>query len=135
MIRTYSNLLKLHRFEDRFEYLKLPGSVGARTFGFDRYINQRFYTSRQWQHVRNQVIVRDYGCDLAVKGREIYDQIFIHHMNPISLTDLHDGNPDIMNLDFLISASRNTHLAIHFGDKSKLQDEFKERRPGDTRLW
>jgi len=135
MIRTFSGLIKLHRFEDRFEYLKLPGSVGARSFGFDRYINQRFYTSRQWQHVRNEVIARDYGCDLGIPGREIHDQIFIHHMNPISLNDLHNGNPDIINPDFLITSSRNTHLAIHFGDRSKLQKEFKERHPGDTRLW
>jgi hypothetical protein len=135
MIRTFSGLVKLHTFEDRFEYLKLPGSVGARTFGFDRYINQRFYTSRQWQHVRNEVIARDYGCDLSVVSREIQDQIYIHHMNPISVNDLYDGNLDILNIEFLITTSRNTHLAIHYGDPSKLKREFKERRPGDTRLW
>jgi hypothetical protein len=135
MIRTFSGLVKLHTFEDRFEYLKLPGSVGARTFGFDRYINQRFYTSRQWQHVRNEVIARDYGCDLSVVGREIHDKIYIHHMNPISVNDLYDGNLDILKVEFLITTSRNTHLAIHYGDRSKLKREFKERRPGDTRLW
>jgi len=135
MIRKISDLVKLTTFEDRFEYLKLPGSVGGRTFGFDRYINQRFYTSREWQRVRNDVIARDNGCDLAVYGREIYDHIYIHHMNPILPKDLYDGNADIINPEFLVSTSRNTHLAIHFSDKNKLIKLPERRRAGDTRLW
>lgn len=135
MIRTFSELIKLKSFEERFEYLKLPGAVGGKTFGFDRWINQRFYTSRQWQGIRNKVIVRDNGCDLAVFGREIYDQIYIHHMNPVSPKDLEDGNLDILDPEFLICTTRNTHQAIHFGNKDRLHILPKPRRPGDTRLW
>lgn len=135
MIRTFSELITMASFEKRFEYLKLPGAVGAKTFGFDRYINQRFYTSREWQDVRSKVIARDYGCDLAIRGRDIHDRIYIHHMNPILPNDLYSGNPDIINPEFLICTSKSTHLAIHFGDKDQLQQLPRERRQGDTRLW
>lgn len=135
-LRTFSELIQNKSFDARFEYLKLPGSVGAKTFGFDRWINQKFYTSRQWQDVRNAVIARDYGCDLSIRGREIYDRIYIHHMNPITPEDLHLGNLDrLLNPEFLITTSKATHLAIHFGDKEKLERLPPKRRPGDTRLW
>lgn len=133
--KTFSELIRYKTFEDRFEYLKLQGSVGAKTFGFDRWINQRFYTSREWQRVRNQVIARDSACDLSFPGRDIYDIIYIHHMNPVLPSDLHDWNPDIVNLEFLVCTTRQTHLAIHFGDKEKLQNLPITRKPGDTRLW
>jgi hypothetical protein len=135
MVRTFSGLIAIASFEDRFDYLKLPGAIGARTFGFDRWINQKFYTSALWQSVRSRVIARDYGCDLAVRGREIYDRIYIHHMNPILPHNLHRGDPDIINPEFLITTSRRTHLAIHYGNKEGLMSLPKERRPGDTRLW
>jgi hypothetical protein len=133
--KTYCELVRLKTFEERFEYLKLQGSVGVKTFGFDRWINQRFYTSRDWQKVRSLVIARDNGCDLSFPGREIYDIIYIHHMNPVLPSDLHEWNPDIVNLDFLICTRRQTHLAIHFGDKEQLQTLPITRKPGDTRLW
>ena len=135
MIRRFSDFILIKSFEGRFDYLKLPGNVGAKTFGFDRWINQKFYTSRQWQDVRNKVIARDYGCDLAVRGRDIYDRIYIHHMNPILPEDLRNGNLDILNPDFLITTSKKTHLAIHFGDKERLQRLPQKRKPGDTHLW
>ena len=133
--RTYSELIRNHSFEDRFEYLKLRGSVGRDTFGFDRYMNQKFYRSMEWRHVRDYVIARDEGRDLGVKGQEIYDRILIHHMNPMVVDDLRHGNDDILNPEYLITTCHNTHNAIHYGDASKLIRLPPERRPGDTKLW
>lgn len=133
--RTYTELLTFKTLEERYEYLKLTGTVGKKTFGWDRYYNQRFYHSSEWRAVRNSVIIRDNGCDLGVDGYEIYDKVLIHHMNPIWIEDLRNKNADILNPEFLISVSAMTHQAIHYGDKSLLPLIPIERRPGDTKLW
>ena len=134
-IRTYSELSRLSSFEDRFEYLKLSGQVGVATFGFDRYINQSFYTSTQWRQVRDKIIARDLGLDLGADGHEIYDRVIIHHMNPMVPEDIIHGDEDILDPEYLISTSHRTHNAIHYGDSSLLPKPLVERRPGDTRLW
>ena len=134
-IRSYSELRELDSFDDRFEYLKLSGRVGLETFGFDRYLNQRFYKSREWRRIRNHVIVRDNGMDLGVEGYEIHDRILIHHMNPITESEIMHGESSILDPEFLISTTMNTHNAIHYGDASLLPQQYVERRPGDTRLW
>lgn len=133
--RSYSEMRRFLTLEERFEYLKLSSSVGRSTFGFDRYINQRFYTSRQWRLVRQQVIVRDLGCDLGVEGYEIHDKIIIHHMNPMTVEDIEDGVVDVLNPEFLVTTSLLTHNAIHYGDRSLLPQAPVERRRGDTKLW
>lgn len=135
MIRTFSELSQLTSFLDRFRYLQLRGEVGRSTFGFDRYLNQNFYRSAQWKHVRNHVIARDQGCDLAFPDHEIHDRIYIHHMNPMRVEDIVHGNEDILEPEFLISTTHRTHNAIHYGDESLLPKPFVERRPGDTKLW
>lgn len=135
IIRTYSELRRLETFEDRFEYLRLNGSVGYATFGFDRYINQKFYTSTQWRKIRREVIARDSGLDLGVTGHEIFDKVIIHHMNPMTADDIIYDLPDILNPEFLITTSHMTHNAIHYGDKNLLPRPMTERLPGDTRLW
>ena len=135
MIRTFSEMIKFNSFEDRFRYLALRGSVGRSTFGFDRYINQRFYASRQWKLVRNHVIARDEGCDLAFEGYEIHDRIYIHHMNPMAVEDIVGDDEDILDPEFLISTSHRTHNAIHYGDERQLPRPFAPRRAGDTKLW
>lgn len=134
-IRTYRELRRFETFEDRFEYLKLGGEVGKDTFGFERYINQNFYRSTEWKRVRRAVIARDLGLDLGVDGREIYDKIIVHHMNPMIADDILHGNDDILNPDFLITTTHRTHNAIHYGDKRLLIPDYQERRPGDTKLW
>lgn len=134
-IRSYSELRRLETFEDRFQYLSLKGSVGASTFGFDRYLNQRFYTSKQWRDIRHHVIVRDEGCDLGVKDHEIYDRILIHHMNPITPEDITHGDSDILDPEFLITTCHATHNAIHYGDERLLPKPLVERSRGDTKLW
>jgi hypothetical protein len=134
MLRRYSELRRLQTFEERFEYLSLEGLVGDTTFGFDRYLNQRFYRSREWKDVRSWVIVRDNGCDLGIPGFEIYKDLLVHHVNPI-LSSL-DLNEDwVLDPEFLITASLKTHNAIHFGDASLLPRAPVERKPGDTKLW
>lgn len=135
MIRTYSDLIKLNSFEERYEYLRLKGSVGKETFGFDRYMNQQFYRSTQWKHIRNHVIARDLGLDLAMDGYEIFDKIIIHHMNPMSVDDLVHGEEDILDPEFLICTTHKTHNAIHYGDKSLLALPLVERSFNDTKLW
>ena len=135
MIRTYSELIRMSKFEDRYEYLALRGSVGESTFGFDRYMNQHFYTSRQWKVLRNHIIVRDEGCDLGVRGFEIHDRIYIHHMNPMNVEDLVHGNEDVLDPEFLITTTHRTHNAIHYGDRSLLPKEYSPRKPNDTKLW
>ncbi len=134
-IRTYSELDDLPTFAARFHYLSLPGEVGASTFGFDRHINQAFYRSRQWKHIRNYVIARDLGNDLGIEGYEINGELLIHHINPINVKDIVDGDPDILDPEFLITTTMRTHNAIHFGDERQLPRPFVERQPGDTRLW
>jgi hypothetical protein len=134
-VRSYSEMIQYSTFLDRYEYLKLRSSVGEATFGFDRYINQNFYRSTEWKQVRDHVIARDYGRDLGIAGQEIFDRVIIHHMNPMRLEDIDQGDPDILNPEYLITVSHETHNAIHFGDATKLRKEFEERRPGDTRLW
>ena len=135
MRRSYSGLRSQRSFEDRFRYLALRGTVGRDTFGFDRYLNQAFYTSREWRHVRNEVIARDYGCDLGHEDHPIHDRIYIHHMNPMVVDDIVHGNDDILNPEYLISTTHRTHNAIHYGDESLLPRKLVERRAGDTRLW
>ena len=117
MIRTYSELRRLTDFEERYKYLALRGSVGRSTFGFDRYINQQFYRSTEWRHIRHHVIARDLGCDLGVEGYEIHDRIYIHHMNPMTVNDIAHGEDSILNPEFLISTTHRTHNAIHYGDE------------------
>lgn len=133
--RTYSELRRIRGFEERYRYLALRGEVGESTFGFDRYLNQRFYRSSEWRHLRSHVIARDMGCDLGVEGYELHDRIYIHHMNPMVVEDIKHGNADILDPEFLISTSHRTHNAIHYGDENLLPKQFVERRPGDTKLW
>ena len=135
MIRTYSELIKLKTFKDRFEYLKLDGIVGEETFGFDRYMNQIFYKSRGWTSVRRAVIIRDNGCDLGVEGYEIHGKILIHHMNPINLSDIVHKTDELLNPDYLITTVLSTHNAIHYGDASLLPALPIERRANDTCPW
>ena len=127
--------MSFRTFEERFDYLYLRGSIGIATFGFDRYLNQDFYNSSQWRSVRNKVIARDCACDLAIRGRDILDAIRVHHMNPITIEDLERERPIVIDPEFLICVSLNTHNAIHFGNKGNLFDLPKERKRGDTDLW
>ena len=134
-IRTYAELSTLPTFEDRYQYLRLNGSIGEITFGFDRYINQKFYRSAEWKQIRNYVIVRDNGCDLGVEGYEIHEKILIHHMNPIALSDIQNASDYLLNPDYLISVTLATHNAIHYGDETLLIRAPTERRPNDTCPW
>lgn len=134
-IRTYSELQQLSTIEQRFKYLALRGDVGNSTFGFDRYINQQFYRSRQWRQVREHIIARDLGCDLAVDGYQIHNRLVIHHMNPMQVGDIADGDSSILDPEFLITTTHQTHNAIHYGDEKLLPKPFVERRRGDTKLW
>ena len=135
MRKTYRELSLLPTFEERFRYLALRGSVGATTFGSERWINQRFYQSHEWRMVRNYVIDRDEGCDLGIEGFEIYDRVVIHHMNPMSIDEVAQGDEQILDPDQLITTTHRTHNAIHYGDERQLPRSFVERRPGDTKLW
>jgi hypothetical protein len=135
MRRSYSELVRLRTFEERFDYLKLGGVVGRSTFGFDRYLNQKFYTSKQWRDIRHAVIARDNGCDLGSDDYEIHDRIYIHHLNPMTVADIESGDMSILDLDNLIATTHQTHNAIHYGDETKLRRVFVERSPGDTKLW
>lgn len=134
-MRSYKELSRLKTFDKRFEYLKLSGLVGESTFGFERYLNQMLYNSSEWRRTRNQIIVRDNGCDLGVEGCEIQGTIIVHHINPISVDDLKDFSEDVFNPEYLICVSLNTHNAIHYGDKSLIPQMPIERRPGDTCPW
>lgn len=135
MIRSYSGLRRLETLEDRFRYLSLRGEVGQTTFGYDRWINQQFYTSTQWRNMRNHVIARDIGRDLGVEGYEIHDRIYIHHMNPMTPEQIQNADPRILDPEFLICVTHKTHNAIHYGDEGLLPKPLVERRPGDTTLW
>lgn len=134
-IRTYSEMLKLSSFEERFEYLKIGGKPGAETFGFERYLNQIFYRSKLWKDLRNKIIIRDDGKDLAADGYPIGGKIIIHHMNPITKADIDDMSDYLFNPEYLICCSHNTHNAIHYGDASLLPKLPKERRPNDQCPW
>jgi hypothetical protein len=134
-IRSYTELSKYRSFEDRYRYLALRARVGEATFGFDRWMNQQFYHSREWKSARDIVIARDRGCDLGVDGYEIHDQPYVHHMNPMTPGELVHGVEDILNPEFLITVTHRTHNAIHYGDERQLIQPFVERKPGDTKLW
>lgn len=135
MMRTYTELFKLSTFKERFNYLRLDGTVGEETFGFDRYMNQIFYKSREWADIRRQVIIRDNGCDLGCDGYEIHGKILIHHMNPISLNDIRYHTDLLLNPEYLISTTLQTHNAMHYGDESLLPELPAERTPNDTCPW
>lgn len=134
-LKTYRELKRFDTFEERFRYLQLIGQVGEDTFGFDRYINQQFYRSVEWKRVRDIVIIRDFGCDLGIKDREIHGRIIIHHMNPIRKEDFNIDPEYLLNPEYLICCTHQTHNAIHYGDEKLLVKEYEPRKPGDTRLW
>ena len=134
-IRTYSELITLPTFIDRYQYLKLGGKVGEDTFGFDRYLNQVFYQSKEWRSIRDYVITRDNGCDLGIPGHEIYGRILIHHMNPITADDILKRSDLLLNPEYLICTIKNTHDAIHYSDESLLITDPIERSKNDTCPW
>lgn len=135
MIRTYSELCQISSYKERFEYLRLDGKVGMATFGSRRYLNQKFYTSEEWRHIRDVVITRDLGCDLGVEGYDIEGPIQVHHMNPMFIQDIVSHSSDILNPEYLISTSCNTHKAIHYGNGDMLVLPPLERTPNDTCPW
>lgn len=134
-IRTYTELIRIDSFVDRYEYLRLRGEVGVATFGWERWLNQELYKSSKWRRVRDKVIIRDMGCDLAHPDFQIGDRIIIHHMNPLTPEDIEDDVDEIYEPEFLICTSHYTHNAIHYGDQSKLPQLPVERYPGDTCPW
>ena len=135
MIRTYSELVTLPTFLERYRYLQLGGSIGVETFGYDRYLNQILYRTAEWKRFRNKIIVRDNGCDLGCDGYEMFGKILVHHINPITVDDVLNRDPKIFDPDNVISTCLNTHNAIHYGDESLLITEPIERKPNDTCLW
>lgn len=134
-IRTYSELSKLPTFKERFEYLKLDGSVGEDTFGFDRWLNQQFYKTIEWKRIRRDVIIRDLGCDLGLDGYDIQGKIYIHHMNPISKADIVDRNEFLLNPEYLICCTFETHQAVHYGNYDMLPKDPVIRTKNDTCPW
>ena len=134
-IKTYSELITIPTFEERFEYLKLDGQVGAETFGFNRYLNQAFYKSDEWLSIRDYVITRDNGCDLGMEGYEIYGRILIHHINPITKDDIIQRSRILLDPENLITTVKRTHDAIHYGDSNLLMRAPIERRKNDTCPW
>lgn len=134
-IRTYSELITLPTFEERYEYLRLDGKVGKETFGFDRYLNQIFYKTEEWLAIRDFVIVRDGGCDLAIEDREIHGRILVHHMNPITKEDILSRSEYLLNPEYLICTIKNTHDAIHYGDSNLLITSPVKRSKNDTCPW
>ena len=137
LFRSYSELIKLPTFKERFNYLKLNGHIGESTFGFDRYLNQRFYRLPEWKGIRKYVILRDQGCDLGVPGREIPNgtRLLIHHMNPMTAKDIMHKEDWILDPEYLICTMKRTHDAIHYGDETLLYEEPIVRTPGDTCPW
>ena len=134
--RSYSELIQFDTFEERYRYLKLSGSVGHMTFGYDRYLNQQFYQSQEWRRLRNEIIIRDEACDLGIEDRPLFSDLLIHHMNPVTVDEIVHRDRDILNPEYLIVTSRATHNAIHYGDESLLIPSIVvEREPGDTLLW
>ena len=136
MIRTYSELIQLPTFEERFRYLALNGQVGKDTFGYDRYLNQMLYKNNKWRSLRNVIIMRDNGCDLAMEGYDIPGRVYVHHMNPLTKEDIENNTEYLWNPEYLICVSFDTHNAIHYGDNSYLtRNQVIERKAGDTKLW
>lgn len=135
LIRTYHQLMQYSTFEERFKYLSLKGQVGEETYGFDRWINQKFYRSPEWKQIRNSIIIRDSGCDLGIIGREIPDRVIVHHMNPILVQDIQNASEYLLNPEYLICVSNNTHQAIHYGDESLLMVMPAPRTANDTCPW
>lgn len=135
IIRTYSDLIQLPTFEERFRYLQLNSSVGKETFGFDRYLNQNFYRSAEWKKIRDKVIIRDNGCDLGIEDRLIYGRVIIHHMNPVTDRDIVDLTSFLLNPEYLICVSHNTHNAIHYGNEDLLMKGPVIRTKNDTCPW
>ena len=135
MMRTYAELIRRSTFEDRFEYLRLHGEVGRSTFGFDRYIGQKFYKSREWRYARDYVVTRDNGCDLGVPDYEIHGELLVHHINPMAVEDIVHGEDWIFDPAYLITTTHTTHNAIHYSDPSLLPKIVVARHAGDTRLW
>lgn len=135
MIRTYSELITLPTFVERYRYLKIGGRVGSETFGYDRYLNQILYRTAEWKRFRNEIIIRDNGCDLACEGYEIYGKILVHHINPITVEDVWNRTAKIFDPENVISTTLNTHNAIHYSDESLLITEPIERKPNDTCPW
>jgi hypothetical protein len=134
--KSYSELISIKSYYDRYKYLKMDGAVGVETFGFERYLNQTFYKSEEWKKVRRQVIIRDNGCDMADDTHPINERIIIHHINPITERDILERNPDIYNPEYLVCVSHRTHNAIHYGDESYILNiEIIERKPNDTCPW
>ena len=133
--KTYSELIRLEKYMDRYQYLMLSGRVGQETFGYERFLNQSLYKSYEWRSVRDEVIVRDHGCDLGMEGYEIYGSIIVHHMNPITMDDIQNRNEDIFNPEYLVSTSFSTHNAIHYGDERLLITEPIIRTKNDTCPW
>lgn len=134
-IRTYSELQRLDTLEDRYDYLKLDSVVGEGTFGFERWVNQQFYRSREWRQIRDHVIARDQGFDLGASAAPVRGAHLIHHMNPITMEDFENSSDNLLDPEYLILTSLRTHNAIHFGDERQLPRPFVERTPGDTTLW
>lgn len=135
MIRRYSRLKHLGTFEERYQYLRLQGSVGKKSFGFDRHVNQAFYRSKEWRDIRHHVIGRDQGCDLGIEGYDIHTDLVIHHMNPMDLDSIRHADPRILDPEFLITTTHRTHNAIHYGDENQIPRQLVERKRGDTELW
>jgi len=133
--RSYSEMMQFATFEERFDFLSIKARIGEETFGFERWMNQTFYRSREWRDLRHEIIVRDNGCDLGVEGFEIHDRIIIHHIVPMTVEHLENNDPLCVDPENLISTTHNTHNAIHWGDRSLLRVAPPERRPGDTQLW
>lgn len=135
MMRTYGELIKFQTFKERFDYLKLNGTVGKDTFGFDRWLNQRFYNSAEWKRIRDYIIIRDNGCDLGIAGNDISGKILIHHMNPISVDDIESRSEFLLDPEYLICVSHNTHNAIHYGEPGLLLITSLKRTKNDTCPW
>lgn len=134
-IRTYSELVKIDSFKERFDYLRIGGKVGDVTFGYDRYLNQLLYTSKRWRKLRDEILIRDEGCDMAHPDWVIPGKIIVHHMNPIELEDLEEGNEEVFDPEYLVCVSATTHIAIHFSDDKLLLQEYVPRHSGDTCPW
>ena len=133
--KTYTDLIQLKTFKERYDYLRLGGVVGRDTFGYDRYLNQRFYQSPEWKQIRRDVIIRDEGRDLAMEGYELHGGIYVHHMNPVTIDDLANSAEWILDPEYLVCVSKQTHDAIHYGDASLLPQLPKERTPNDMCPW
>lgn len=133
--KTYSELIRYKTFMERFEYLKLSGQVSEETFGLERHLNQTLYRSPEWKKVRRDILIRDNGCDLGIEGREIFNQPIIHHINPITINDILERNECLFDPENLITVSKMTHNAIHYGDSNLMRMDIQERRPNDTCPW